>query len=609
MSVTTSITVETSNGGEVTYNITDHDPDSGLSADDIEGIIRNLHENSDSYNDNIANGLSDSGGSDNVVNIDIDNPNKDQTQVWYDGGSENNGGINIQSSDFTDGMTYAEDGTGESVQKDVDSALVHEMAHLYDKRVNDSDMDTNYADREDYARNIANEFREEMGLPEREDHNRVDDVTTDLDGDGDVDSDDQDIGDREAEAAAEAARIAEDRGETTYTKDVDQDTETGEANMVPDERYTSPDTRDDEVATTPYYNTDTGNPVATIGSAIDQLMDAITGTGDSGGWRKDLVDYTGNALEAVNDAVEDAIDGLHDDLQDLMDDYEWNNPTKLLPSWLQDLLGDWGDVQDAPPIIDTSPLVFDLDGDGVELAALYGDGSVYWDVDTDEYAEASGWVTGGDGLLAIDLNENGIIDDHSELFGTDTVDGFTILSAYDTNVDGVINANDAQWGDLLVWVDANADGYSDADELYTLDELGITEISLNSTLVDYEIEGNAVTHEGTFTINGQEQTIVDAWFAYDNTNSVYTEEYTLDVRTLFLPTLRGFGDVKDLHIAMSMDETLLGMVEEISVADVDTLFGSDFDLNGKVEALLWQWAGTQDVDPDSRGAGCRCQIS
>ena len=76
-------------------------------------------------------------------------------------------------------------------------------------------------------------------------------------------------------------------------------------------------------------------------------------------------------------------------------------------------------------------------------------------------------------------------------------------------MDNLINTNDTQFGDLLVWVDANNNGYSESEELSSLVDLGITEINLNASLVNYDIEGNNITHESTFTINGQTQTIVD----------------------------------------------------------------------------------------------------
>ncbi|MGH1377430.1 MAG: calcium-binding protein, partial [Alphaproteobacteria bacterium] len=285
--------------------------------------------------------------------------------------------------------------------------------------------------------------------------------------------------------------------------------------------------------------------------------------------------------------VDDLPEGVDPDYDDWLFD---------IPQWFNDLLDDWGKAEN-----EGSPLVLDLDGNGIDLTSVIGTEAVYWDIDEDGFAEKSGWISGNDGLLAIDLNSDGVINNHGELFGTNTTDGFTILSNYDSNTDNVIDASDAQFADLLVWVDASANGYSESDELYSLADLGITSININANLVDYYISDNHITHESTFTINGQTQTIVDAWFAYDNVNSHYQESYTLDFRTKFLPTLRGFGDVKDLHISMSMDETLLLMVQEMAIADVATLFDPVFDLSSKFEDILFRWAGVEDVDPDSRG--------
>jgi Ca2+-binding RTX toxin-like protein len=267
-----------------------------------------------------------------------------------------------------------------------------------------------------------------------------------------------------------------------------------------------------------------------------------------------------------------------------------------LPQFLDDLLNYWDDA-----LANNSPLVLDLDGNGIDLAAVTGSGAVYWDIDEDGFSEASGWISGNDGLLAIDLNGDGIINDHSELFGDDTTDGFTVLSSYDSNSDNVIDSNDTQFNDLLVWVDANSNGVSESTELSTLSDLNITSINLNASLVDYDIAGNHITHESTFTINGQTQTIVDAWFSFDNTNSVYTDDYELHDMVFFLPSLRGFGDVKHLHIAMSQDSSLLDMVENIAFLDAPTLLDPSFDLLGNVEDIMFRWAGVDGVDPSTRG--------
>lgn len=271
---------------------------------------------------------------------------------------------------------------------------------------------------------------------------------------------------------------------------------------------------------------------------------------------------------------------------------------KALPLWMQALIGVFDDL-----IAAASPLVLDIDGGGIELAALNGAGSVYWDIDLDGFGEASGWIAGGDGLLAIDLNADGVINDHAELFGdqTGSPNGFVALAAYDTNTDTAITSADAQFDDLLVWVDANANGRSEGDELHTLDDLGITSISLSYSNVNYTISGNEIKQESSFVINGQTRDIVDAWFAYDETNTSYAEGYQLDVATLYLPSLRGFGELPDLHIAMSQDQTLLGMVEEVATADIETILSSAFDIKGKVENILFRWAGVDGVDPASRG--------
>lgn len=265
------------------------------------------------------------------------------------------------------------------------------------------------------------------------------------------------------------------------------------------------------------------------------------------------------------------------------------------------------DPKNPPPKGKGSPLAVDLDNDGIELTQL-GAQSTYFDLRDNGQAVLTGWVSPDDGLLAIDVNENGRIDDITELFGTEATDGFTVLKGQDSNNDGIINALDGNFNKLLVWQDKNGDGESQYSELHTLSELGITSINLNATRIAETIAGNSVTHESTFIINGQEQRIVDAWFSFDAFNTQNDQEYEFDIRTAFLPTLKGFGDLKDLHIAASTDNDELNpdslIARLIDLSDNLTLTGafSDWDsIYLDVESLILRWAGVESVGSTGRG--------
>ena len=73
------------------------------------------------------------------------------------------------------------------------------------------------------------------------------------------------------------------------------------------------------------------------------------------------------------------------------------------------------------------------------------------------------------------------------------------LRSLDTNVDGVVDAADAQFADLRLWRDTNGDGVSQVDELSSLDGLGIVNVSVREEILDQEIDGQQVYAGGMFT--------------------------------------------------------------------------------------------------------------
>ena len=144
------------------------------------------------------------------------------------------------------------------------------------------------------------------------------------------------------------------------------------------------------------------------------------------------------------------------------------------------------------------PIVLNLDGDGVDLSA-----TTPFDLDADGEAETIGWTGPGEGLLAIDDNGNGMIDDGSELTSDvfrhqDYVDSVAALKSLDSNGDGMLNAGDDDFASLQVWRDANSNGVSDAGELMSLADLGITGFALDTEPADILIDGQQVIATGEF---------------------------------------------------------------------------------------------------------------
>ncbi len=137
-----------------------------------------------------------------------------------------------------------------------------------------------------------------------------------------------------------------------------------------------------------------------------------------------------------------------------------------------------------PSYFDINPVVLDLDGDGLEMVPLASSG-VTIDVNNDGEQDLTGWVLPDDGFLALDRNNSGTIDAINEISFSQDVEGALSdlegLRFYDTNSDGLFDANDAQFSDFRVWRDLNQDGVGTANELFTLSSLNIANINLTLT--------------------------------------------------------------------------------------------------------------------------------
>ncbi|OWV27855.1 calcium-binding protein, partial [Halomonas campaniensis] len=252
-----------------------------------------------------------------------------------------------------------------------------------------------------------------------------------------------------------------------------------------------------------------------------------------------------------------------------------------------------------------SPLVLDLDGDGVETIALT-DGA-YFDHDGNGFAEKSGWVSPDDGLLVWDKNGDGKISDGSELFGNHSLGkdgekaehGFASLAVLDTNDDGVVDAQDADFASLQVWQDKNGDGRVQAGELLSLADAGVASLSIAfDSASETDEAGNLHLQLGYFTrTDGSEAALTDVWFQHDLMDTRDGTPPPNDDAVSVGPGLVGYGNVHDLHTAVALDESgLLGSLIE--------QFGAEQDIarrHALIDELLFAWTGANAHAPDSRG--------
>jgi len=94
------------------------------------------------------------------------------------------------------------------------------------------------------------------------------------------------------------------------------------------------------------------------------------------------------------------------------------------------------------------PLVLNLDG---SLAKVDESQTFLFDLNSDGTQEEISLLGKKNGFLALDKNNNGIIDDGSELFGTQSGDGFADLASYDEDGNGWIDENDSIFSKLQLW--------------------------------------------------------------------------------------------------------------------------------------------------------------
>lgn len=301
-----------------------------------------------------------------------------------------------------------------------------------------------------------------------------------------------------------------------------------------------------------------GEPIPADGFVGDLYMaisEAANGHGDT---KSAYSDKTANQILADYPNSVAALKGQIDAAKQRMNqpDGKWPNPNSRSCIDIP-----WGDyhytfgptgIHNATEVYGTDPLILDLDGDGIQTTTLSN--GFYVDISSTGFANKIAWVSGNDGILGIDLNNNGLIDDGSELIGAQQAyapgtDSFIALSTFDSNHDGAISAADAMFSQLIV---QQADGKNKS-----LSELNISSISLaknNTNILD--AWGNVQSSISTFTRSDNSTGSIASYVLQQDTwDTKQVNLLPLSSNVAALPDANGSGFVMNLSQAIQADTT------------------------------------------------------
>jgi hypothetical protein len=107
------------------------------------------------------------------------------------------------------------------------------------------------------------------------------------------------------------------------------------------------------------------------------------------------------------------------------------------------------DISVTTESIGRDPVIVDFQGKASELT----NAEFNFGVENEDEGESEtvSYLSLGNGLLTIDMNNDGVTDSTNELFGTATGNGFAELAAYDQDGNNWIDENDTVFNQLQLW--------------------------------------------------------------------------------------------------------------------------------------------------------------
>ena len=140
------------------------------------------------------------------------------------------------------------------------------------------------------------------------------------------------------------------------------------------------------------------------------------------------------------------------------------------------------------------PLVINFAGTAAQLTQ----DKFSFDIDADGGGDQISFVAPGAGFLALDANEDGVVNNGTELFGALSGDGFADLAAHDDDGNGWIDEADAVFSRLRIW----AKDAAGQDQLLTLLESNVGALFLGRIETPFSIKDSDNELQGQVRATG-----------------------------------------------------------------------------------------------------------
>jgi hypothetical protein len=121
-----------------------------------------------------------------------------------------------------------------------------------------------------------------------------------------------------------------------------------------------------------------------------------------------------------------------------------------------------------------------------------------FDLDANGTLDQISFLKQGSGFLALDKNNDGRINDGSELFGPQSGNGFSDLAQYDSDKNNWIDENDPIYEKLRIWT-KDKDGN---DSLFALGQKGIGAIYLGNVGTQFDLKDQQNNRQGRISKTG-----------------------------------------------------------------------------------------------------------